>query len=661
MSFTDEVRTNRKLKQPTQRGFDTAAWKLAFEAAEEPSRRDRDLYEAGLRLNDQLSAARTAIDAQFPYTLKTRDRVRAMVAVVNHQMLVMREQQEQAALNESLGHPLVDPVFAPTIGEVSTYTELVQRYASGLENLVEALRYPLSRASASAPPGTERHEATPHDVLNALNLASFYNVLEHAWNDCLWRDWSVQDHEAVDVLVQEKSLREEIITTGYFRYGMLLREYGAYRRHIRATQPRFRSRWDAVAPAHLHLPETINGIPDGRADQNDADQAADFGFSYDVFLSSEPYWDTLLSTALPKLPKVVTLGDALRARSWVTALAAEARHRMPKGDGVEDMAALMAYAPTYRFTDLRDALARSLDLRPVAAASLLNLFIATRDHKEDLWTRPFISAGAGTYVLLMPAAFDHNLARDTLAWMGLGGLDPEVRGPAFEAFARLELTQMIEIPDTSVFPRDCVFAAAEQSEQIDLVVRIGTKIVIAECRCLGVPVSGYDHYLLFEKTLRDKAGQARRKAKFAEANAAAFLHHIGVGHVDPSEAEFLPCVVTNVPIPSGYPADGVPVVDLQILAAFLGGGRIPAATRQNPDGTLERLAEIAVYATAADAPAALTDYLFNPPQIERYRESIGWQHTPPLQVGADVRPFITLHLSVGYPVIAFEPKPADGD
>lgn len=657
MSFSDEVRANKNIKHPTQRGFEAARWRQAFDDAGEPTAQDVELYRSGLRLDDQLRAARSAIDAQYPYGLKTGERVRALVGVVNHQMLIMREQEQQAALNEALGLPLIDPATAPTLGEVGTYTELTQRFAATMENLVEALRYPLSRASAEAPVGTARRHVTPRDVLDALNLASFYNTLERAWNNCLWRSWMILEVRDNDVLTQQNSLREGVVTVGYYRYSMLLREFGLYFEHLRATQPRFRSRWDAVSPERMHLPEPLPGPVPNAAQGREERGVRGFGFAYDVFLASEPYWDSLLATSLPKLARV-TLGDALRARSWVTALAEDARHRMPVGIGVEDVAGLMAYAPTYRFTDLRDALARTLDLRPPAAASLLNLFVATRDHKEDLWTRPLISAGAGTYVLLLPAAFDHNLGRDTLAWMVAGGLDPEVRGPAFESFARDELGQMIEIPDAAVFPRDCEFAVAGQSEQIDLVVTVGTKIIIAECRCLSVPVSGYDHHLLFEKVLRDKAEQARRKAQFASENAAAFLAHIGVGHMNPDEAEFLPCVVTNLPIPSGYVADGVPVVDLQILATILGGGEIPAATRQHPDGRLEQLTAIAVYPSAAEAPAALRGYLFNPPQVERYRDSLEWQYTPSIQVGPDARSFLTAHLSVGYPMMAFGPPPA---
>jgi len=197
-------------------------------------------------------------------------------------------------------------------------------------------------------------------------------------------------------------------------------------------------------------------------------------------------------------------------------------------------------------------------------------------------------------------------------------LDLTKRGPLFEHYARRELRESaISIAKPAlpqeVSPNAVEFTIGNQTEELDLVWRFGQVIVVGEVKC-----NVHATTPLERRRLRDNlamgADQVSRKVDFVRTHPSGWPQ-LQVGIDCSFNGVFVGVVITNLPTCSGFPINGVPVVDLHLIQRYMKSGTLGRFSMINDDGTTSSYLSTTMYNTAREAQERLVGYLHAPPQI----------------------------------------------
>jgi len=161
--------------------------------------------------------------------------------------------------------------------------------------------------------------------------------------------------------------------------------------------------------------------------------------------------------------------------------------------------------------------------------------------------------------------------------MKKGGLDLNLRGPAFEDHVRNELLSDLKrspvLNQSIVISRSISLKEADGdgSEEIDLLWRFGNTLVVGELKCSVFPSGPLEWYNLLE-LVEGAAIQAKRKAEFVGNNLDSLSSQVPeFKDLETDSMQVLPLVVLNRALGAGVPVNGVPVVDQVILENYISG------------------------------------------------------------------------------------------
>jgi hypothetical protein len=138
-------------------------------------------------------------------------------------------------------------------------------------------------------------------------------------------------------------------------------------------------------------------------------------------------------------------------------------------------------------------------------------------------------------------------------------------------------------------------------------------LLVGEAKCQVSPADAIERYR-FQQRLREGAEQAVRKADAVRVYPTDVQAAVGLNGAD--NLVVLPFVLSNSILYSGYPVDGVPVVDLLYLGTLLrdGGLRTMVVVGRRGEEDPGNFREY--YVSQADAEARLTDLLMRQPVVE---------------------------------------------
>ena len=619
-TFVQSVRGGLIDLQPTQRKFTPAKWQAAFESSNSGDPADERLYHSGLYYHEQLQGALGSFLQLSPVGLPAQDHVRLLVAAAN-----LVAAQDQAMLQRHLGEVAATAKSGGNFIHGATMVEAAAALAARTVQLIDGLRHILPEAakgSGQGGSGLADDEQALARVGAELDLGRLYDALQTGWQDCLWSDYYVAPLEsdgipAADVMLPGNLLREQERSIAGFRRDTLLGEFGARAATGWMRLPgEFRRRFETATIVKSVKPEGHLLLPTLGA------RGGPLRFPPRSFVSlglvGEPYLLPLLDEPLPDFHGL-TCRQLLDTWELISTLCEVLAARLPDPfePPVERIADLQHWAPRVSKAGLERAVAEVLDVSDNEAQIAVGAFVLPMKARTNPWTRPLIAVGGDALVPLFNPIENPNLIRSIEAWLDEGGLPLSRRGELFEAALREELKGEVELPNAEITPRSLVVRAAGAAEEIDLVIRIGCTFLIGEVKCSVYPVGPFGFYS-YDRTLEGAAEQARRKALFCEENPTAFLAAVESG-CDPARAQFLPVVVSNLPLGVGRRIQGVPVTDLFILSRYLDGGqRFARNAVAGPKG-IERRERVSFYSSPTEAERKVWAYLSDPPQIRDLR------------------------------------------
>jgi hypothetical protein len=166
---------------------------------------------------------------------------------------------------------------------------------------------------------------------------------------------------------------------------------------------------------------------------------------------------------------------------------------------------------------------------------------------------------------------------------------------------------------------DSTVYVGSDREEIDLLIRIGSLILVGEAKCQLFPASAIETSRYRER-LREGAEQASRKAEAVRQNVSDVF--IALDFDNDSDITVVPFVLSNTPIGSGFPIDGVAVCDLLYFGTLLRDGGLRTMAILNRDGVQDQGIFNEYYKNQTEAEKRIPELLIDQPVVKVFKKMV---------------------------------------
>jgi len=198
MEFVLAVQRN-KVIGPLRRGFDQKIWD-AEHARLGTDERDAHLHAAGIRIHEKAATARAFLGFAASDEFEAVTKIRALVAVANHEVEVVRHTVQAQAHEMTRAQGLA---ILPNLETIKVKLRGGDRLAPDevLQSVVDGLHFPLRAILSGSPSlaGMPKYAKIDWDKLSLdWNVGNLYQQLEQLWDDCLWNGYYIRsENEAL--------------------------------------------------------------------------------------------------------------------------------------------------------------------------------------------------------------------------------------------------------------------------------------------------------------------------------------------------------------------------------------------------------------------------------------------------------------------------------
>ncbi|HEY8696247.1 MAG TPA: hypothetical protein VIM02_01410 [Rhizomicrobium sp.] len=609
--FVKAVRSG-DVPQPVQRQFSLVGWAEAFRNFVSPDDADRKLFEAGIFFDRVFSELREATNQNAFRNIARSERLKAICALLNHDVAMLdqktKEEMEKVKSQTKSGGHVIDP-----------FLFLVVQLRSGIKCtpdqvltiLLDAGVYPLDEALLSDEGGNQFQPNNLDDVAHAFATANAYRLASDLWHSCLWLRYELVWHETDAVEIRPSDEREaREAAASDFRHEAHIREFAnwaviAWRNELTLqekkilTAQRLVTKFDSRGS---HNPFKVSKV-DLQRNRNIPDDALSRMAVDDGYL--KPFVDI----AFPTTP---TLTIGLLLKVW-TLLASVGRSVLDTvKQGAPDFDWFCAHIVRAERRHIVGVLKKALDLESVVSNAAID-FLTYRPRTDGLWQKPLIRFSEDTFLIVVGPLFHGNMHRAAERWLRQGGYDLDQRGPIFESVARDVLAQAVVksrlLKDAEVVPNP---VRGPEGEEIDLLIRVGSLILVGEAKCQLFPVDPLEEFR-YRARLVEAAEQANRKAETLQANSKFVRETFGLSqHV---EFRVVPFALSNLLVGSGFPINGVAVTDLLFMQRLLGEGQLRKFAQMSRDGIADAGYVVDYYKNQEDAEIRIPQLLLDQPVV----------------------------------------------
>ncbi len=281
------------------------------------------------------------------------------------------------------------------------------------------------------------------------------------------------------------------------------------------------------------------------------------------------------------MPLAPGLNASLLLRAWhVIADFARATKANSRGNTLSEKSA-KALAGVTKRSELLFALKECLSIKDAKADSVLDfLTFHLRKAKEKghrgMWSAPLVVIPGGErFGLCLGALLTSNPLRKVEGWLEKGGVDDtlaiDARGDLYEANLRKSIREQIAKNPLLAGARCAEYGIKKSHgfpEQIDLLVRLGSLLLVGEVKCWIFPADPFERWLYFDK-LRAAAAQAKRKASAIDQHRVRAAQALAVPEAEVANLKVVPLIVTNQGFAFSMDIDGCRVIDERFLTNYL--------------------------------------------------------------------------------------------
>jgi hypothetical protein len=616
-------RLTPRLVHPTAKAFDLETW-IEVTKADVVTSRDEVLARTAAMIGMQMQVLRGKYLAPLFGTLSRSRIVGLSVADANRAWCILRWKAHQAMAAAGAAG---DPGYFSTMGQVGIPVgpdgALVNPEDANNAS-VDSIPHWFALA-AGAP---DEDGADEIDIGSVMVRAQMALNLEHAyrdvWQEVLWEPWAfAEDDQAVTLSPSHP------VDMGRWRAW-------DWREQSLAMQGPILSRNVERGAPDLAVPiARTAGLDDGgpaAAIAPTAEQSAAHRSAFEIIEKSyvSDFLDQDVGGVAGMTPRLLE-GAVCVLQDLLDVLLP--REVDPATFDVPDIDRLRCSRPR---AELRELLVAALGIEAALADACLS-FLSADPFGElgplfvtGLWHRPLVASRDGQELMLVagPLMWGSPVRRAE-RWLQSGGsadLSRTNNGLRFEAEYRARLDAAIRGNGILAAASSGVasIAAGQAEEEIDLLFRIGSTVVVGEVKCLLAPSEPIERYDYVRK-LEEAGGQAARKAEWLAANPDEAATRVGTGEAD---LKVMPLVVVNQSNGVEWSYGGSVVTDTRFLELFLSAGSYSAAAALFAEEGREPVVfSRELYADAAEAEAALPEIFKAIPGMDPFRDSIIWDET----------------------------------
>lgn len=601
---------------------------------------DDALYQAGLLVHAKANHIRKELKFTFSDNFRATTKVRAFAAIVNYNMMTIREKMraevERVAREHKEDHPGA-PVMLHDIAGVKLSMAYGAQFSPDemVQSMVDGAQVPLKRILEPCPSmagNAEFGKLNFDDLFADFFLGSVYASLEALWDDCLWNGYVPRGSTPHLEFSSDDEAWQVREVVGRARKNSLSREFAAYSADLQKALPY----------EQLRLIDVKALLRDGRKQKLQLStidlesKEASWLLTMRAY-ASEPYYSELLVEPQAKL-KGATVNELMTAWSIVSKTGyllqdALSKKVFPKPEEANTW--LPDFAPVLHIEALVTAITTACGTSRERSQALVDFLIFRGNPEQEMWAQPLLPASDRAVIPVFATTSSPNLRRLVDVWLRQLGVDLSLRGPAFEAYVRGELADYMASSPLLAETSKCLgqglnFTPPEgRSEEIDLVAIVGHVLLIGEAKCFLEPTEPKE-IARHRHKIQDAVAQVKRKAAAVEQNKTAFRARAAQVGLDlPEEYEVLPLVVLNAPFHAGIAVDNVPVVDEYILSVFFRGELVQVAVKE-PDADFNPIRKRVLYVSAEEGALALRAVMMAPPQMEPLLAGVSRQWVPVL-------------------------------
>ncbi|MBX2980926.1 MAG: hypothetical protein KF905_16685 [Flavobacteriales bacterium] len=593
-AFSDRCRKG-SIKHPARLGFSLDSWRTEFNRCTNNTTEDRDLFDAGIWFHERFVCLRT-ISATIDLSCIDRSTFRkVVVAALNYQLHMTRWYLEARAEERGFHD-----------GDLTD--------VDGFESVINAGRHVLAHKGpfSTTPTPIRQSHLDLVNVLLMLNIQ--YDNHDALFQKCLWQGWKVTKCHSKDVFGPGDDAKEKVRALAWQRYQWLITSRSRMLREswkeLDGPFKRYHStyRWEAcnvVRGGHwmnfelAHPKDVEERIP----------------LLVEMFaVTQEAMFKPFLVERFPKIPHL-----DLNLLSESFAVLASLAHKLREGIKLIPFVpeTVPLFCPLIEREQVNKTVTVSQGVEPDVASSVSQMFTYRGTAYDDLYLKPLVPIADHEYAMVLPPFVIPNTTWLMEHWMKEGGLDPAAKGKEYEKEVRKSLTTACRLATGEVLPEAVVLDKGLNEEEVDLIVRIGNKLLVGEIKCLNFPTRP-EEVFNYERKLVAGADQALRKADRVRARMNTVMALFQKPFDCSRDVEVVPLVLTNVPLGVGQSFKDVPVTDLLILSNYLNSGQIDAYVElETPEGLLRHKEILTLYVTDREAEDNLQSYLRKPAAFTR--------------------------------------------
>ncbi|KAF0141399.1 MAG: hypothetical protein FD122_1647 [Stygiobacter sp.] len=639
---------NNKLHHPTQRKF-TLEWLTeVFTQYTDNDTDDIRLYEASQWVFKKLDNVRLNISNIDFSSMRKEDLVASYFGFVNRDVNILLEMQENIEIKDG---EFIEDVLQQRykFHEIGPAVSMADKF----EGTIEALKYPLLQCFHSEKYANKKAKQIDDskilaDMQRIINNGQFYLVIEKIWGDCLYKGYSIEKcngYDRVKPPIEKNSMIDAIAT---FRIDSLVMQNMNYAKLI----------WKNTLPEQIKrelinfkvIKEIVGSgkskkyvIKEYKYDEEIPPQA----YILDL-LSRELYYTQLIDEPLPNLEGII-LRKLIHVWHLLYSLGDVTKKRLPTDTEVKTIGKLKQFSTKIKIQDLATLISSVISVTRTDSMRIIEFLTYSGNNEDELWIKPFYKVDDDLYFSCGTLMFP-NLLRSIEHWMKNGGIELSDKGPLFEIYIKKEIDGAIKkssmIKNAGVFLEKLIIKKDDIKEEIDLVIWIGSKIIIGELKCVLYPTSPLEEYRYHNRLIEAK-DQIKRKKIFVENNLETFLTKISLrDKINIEEIKIIPFVLTNLLIGGGKDIDGIPVIDLLLLNKYLRDGEMPLLVVIDKDGGEKAQHRHKFYENEQEAIDKLEEYIRNPSLINLYLNMIDFSKYDYPALKSEDKPFIKYELFV---------------
>ncbi len=647
-------RRARSLMTPLAIRFDAAEWQQAFSAIERPTPQDRQLLNAALWVGREAGALHAAQQNGFG-PLKSADAVILGVASINHQFQVTNTnaaaERERAVRAGALGFDYLSNVpIDNDLGQRMSSGDFIEPAIDALESwLFDAMRLPVKENLGQC---SEDRRAI------AERLIVFYS-LRRALKGVFDKALHLGHHLSGIPRIQWHPLDKNFAELAQAWQARSEANFASGPMHLSAA-------WTRMSPAQRRTKGLRRSVVSARHREGDVELiVGELPYlsrrptlrAMDRLALEESYLNIFLERSMPLRP-ALTIGLLVDAW-WVIADAARALWAIAHPSATLSVEEARGMACAVPKASLKAALVDALFIEPDQAVEIIDFLTFAEKQKviggkrarrenagseqghRGLWSAPLVHVPGENAILLPRPVFEIGSSLFRVeAWLEKGGIDDtefEHRGELFEKSYRGRIVRAVgsnaSLPKAIVVSGG-IDACNDFPEQIDLVIRLGSKLLVGEVKFLLTPADPHQWQRHFLK-LADAAEQANRKARLLASRPDVIACKVGIPEAEARDLVTTPLVVLNHGAGFSLEIEGCRVVDAEFLWTYLNAPQMTiAGVRKGKGRIVEQL--VRLYTDEEDAAGKFDLIMAKPFPLKKFVDRIEWRMVPyPRPSGGD--------------------------